>query len=66
MDAQPANFSRRFKTLVTLLKSGDRNNVELVVATLRKRQLEVGLSGGEQRMLHKAEAILDPPPASDS
>lgn len=54
----PANWSRRFKTHVEKLRSGDIYQVAEVVRNLSRREAEKGLSAGEKRMLTKARQIL--------
>lgn len=54
----PANWSRRFKTHVEKLRSGDIYQVAEVVRNLARREREKGLSAGEKRMLTKAKQIL--------
>lgn len=54
----PANWSRRFKTHVEKLRSGDIYQVAEVVRNLARREKEKGLSAGEKRMLTKARQIL--------
>jgi CarD family transcriptional regulator len=54
----PANWSRRFKTNVEKIKSGDIYQVAEVVRNLAIREKDKGLSAGEKRMLAKARQIL--------
>ena len=54
----PTNWSRRFKTHVEKLRSGDIYQVAEVVRNLSSRDKEKGLSAGEKRMLAKARQIL--------
>jgi len=54
----PSNWSRRFKTHVEKLRSGDIFQVAEVVRNLARREAEKGLSAGEKRMLTKARQIL--------
>ncbi|HEY8200566.1 MAG TPA: CarD family transcriptional regulator, partial [Actinomycetota bacterium] len=54
----PTNWSRRFKTHVEKLRSGDIYQVAEVVRNLARREKEKGLSAGEKRMLSKARQIL--------
>lgn len=54
----PTNWSRRFKTHVEKLRSGDIYQVAEVVRNLARREKEKGLSAGEKRMLTKARQIL--------
>ena len=54
----PTNWSRRFKTHVEKLKSGDIYQVAEVVRNLSLRESDKGLSAGEKRMLAKARQIL--------
>jgi CarD family transcriptional regulator len=54
----PSNWSRRFKTHVEKLRSGDIYQVAEVVRNLARREKEKGLSAGEKRMLTKARQIL--------
>lgn len=54
----PANWSRRFKTHVEKLRSGDIYQVAEVVRNLARRDKEKGLSAGEKRMLTTARRIL--------
>ncbi|MEO7803202.1 MAG: CarD family transcriptional regulator [Actinomycetota bacterium] len=54
----PTNWSRRFKTHVEKLRSGDIYQVAEVVRNLARREAEKGLSAGEKRMLTKARQIL--------
>ena len=54
----PANWSRRFKTNVEKIKSGDIYQIAEVVRNLSIREKDKGLSAGEKRMLAKARQIL--------
>src|SRR5439155_486952 len=54
----PANWSRRFKTNVEKIRSGDIYQVAEVVRNLAIREKDKGLSAGEKRMLAKARQIL--------
>lgn len=54
----PSNWSRRFKSHVEKLRSGDIFQVAEVVRTLSIRDKQKGLSAGEKRMLSKARQIL--------
>jgi len=54
----PTNWSRRFKTNVEKLRSGDIFQVAEVVRNLSIREKSKGLSAGEKRMLAKARQIL--------
>ena len=54
----PTNWSRRFKTHVEKLRSGDIYQVAEVVRNLARRDKEKGLSAGEKRMIQKARQIL--------
>ena len=54
----PTNWSRRFKTNVEKIKSGDIYQVAEVVRNLSIRDKDKGLSAGEKRMLAKARQIL--------
>lgn len=54
----PTNWSRRFKTHVEKLRSGDIYQVAEVVRNLARREKEKGLSAGEKRMLSRARQIL--------
>ncbi|HYH27681.1 MAG TPA: CarD family transcriptional regulator [Actinomycetota bacterium] len=54
----PTNWSRRYKTNIEKIKSGDIFQVAEVVRNLSIREREKGLSAGEKRMLHKARQIL--------
>lgn len=54
----PTNWSRRFKTNVEKLRSGDIFQVAEVVRNLSVREKDKGLSAGEKRMLAKARQIL--------
>lgn len=54
----PSNWSRRFKSHVEKLKSGDIYQVAEVVRNLSNRDKDKGLSAGEKRMLIKARQIL--------
>jgi CarD family transcriptional regulator, regulator of rRNA transcription len=55
---QPTNWSRRWKTNVEKVSSGDIFQVAEVVRNLSIREKEKGLSAGEKRMLAKARQIL--------
>src|SRR6266508_5602278 len=50
----PSNWSRRFKSHVEKLRSGDIYQVAEVVRNLARRDKEKGLSAGVKRMLAKA------------
>jgi CarD family transcriptional regulator len=54
----PSNWSRRFKSHVEKLRSGDIYQVAEVVRNLSNRDKDKGLSAGEKRMLTKARQIL--------
>lgn len=54
----PANWSRRYKTNIEKIRSGDVFQVAEVVRNLAIREQEKGLSAGEKRMLAKARQIL--------
>ena len=54
----PTNWSRRYKTHVEKLRSGDIYQVAEVVRNLARRDSEKGLSAGEKRMLTRARQIL--------
>jgi RNA polymerase-interacting CarD/CdnL/TRCF family regulator len=56
-----AEFAHRFKWMVERMKSGDPGDIELVVDLLRVRERDNGLSGGEARLLAKAERLLSDP-----
>ena len=57
-DTMPVNWSRRFKTNVEKIRSGDIYQVAEVVRNLSIRGKDKGLSAGEKRMLTKARQIL--------
>jgi len=54
----PSNWSRRFKSHVEKLRSGDIFQVAEVVRNLSNRDKDKGLSAGEKRMLTRARQIL--------
>jgi CarD family transcriptional regulator len=54
----PSNWSRRYKTNIEKIRSGDVYQVAEVVRNLSIREAEKGLSAGEKRMLAKARQIL--------
>jgi CarD family transcriptional regulator len=54
----PSNWSRRYKTNIEKIRSGDCYQVAEVVRNLAIREGEKGLSAGEKRMLAKARQIL--------
>ena len=54
----PANWSRRYKTNIEKIRSGDIFQVAEVVRNLSIREADKGLSAGEKRMLAKARQIL--------
>lgn len=54
----PSNWSRRFKTHLEKLRSGDIYQVAEVVRNLARRDREKGLSAGEKRMFNRARQIL--------
>ena len=54
----PTNWSRRYKTNIEKIRSGDVFQVAEVVRNLAIREGEKGLSAGEKRMLAKARQIL--------
>jgi CarD family transcriptional regulator len=54
----PTNWSRRYKTNLAKLASGDIFQVAEVVRNLSCREKEKGLSAGEKHMLAKARQIL--------
>jgi len=55
---QPTNWSRRYKTNLAKLSSGDVYQVAEVVRNLSVREKDKGLSAGEKHMLAKARQIL--------
>lgn len=55
---EPSNWSRRYKTNLEKLSSGDVIKVSEVVRDLWRREETKGLSAGEKRMLAKARQIL--------
>jgi CarD family transcriptional regulator, regulator of rRNA transcription len=54
----PSNWSRRYKTNIEKIRSGDVYQVAEVVRNLAIRESDKGLSAGEKRMLAKARQIL--------
>jgi CarD family transcriptional regulator, regulator of rRNA transcription len=54
----PTNWSRRYKTNLAKLSSGDIYQVAEVVRNLSSREKDKGLSAGEKHMLAKARQIL--------
>lgn len=52
------NWSKRYKTNVDKIKTGDILEVADVVRELSHRHMERGLSTGEKKMLHQAKEIL--------
>jgi CarD family transcriptional regulator len=54
----PTNWSRRYKTNIEKIRSGDIFQVAEVVRNLAIRESEKDLSAGEKRMLAKARQIL--------
>lgn len=54
----PSNWSRRYKTNIEKIRSGDIYQVAEVVRNLSIREGQKGLSAGEKRMLAKARQIL--------
>ena len=57
-DGVATNWSRRYKTNLAKLSSGDIYQVAEVVRNLSLREREKGLSAGEKHMLAKARQIL--------
>ena len=57
-DWMPTNWSRRYKTNLAKLSSGDIYQVAEVVRNLSIRDKDKGLSAGEKRMLNRARQIL--------
>ena len=55
---EPTNWSRRYKTNLEKLHSGNVLKVAEVVRDLSRRENDRGLSAGEKRMLAKARQIL--------
>ncbi|MDO5052766.1 MAG: CarD family transcriptional regulator [Pseudoclavibacter sp.] len=55
---EPTNWSRRYKSNLEKLASGDVIKVSEVVRDLWRRDQDRGLSAGEKRMLAKARQIL--------
>lgn len=55
---EPTNWSRRYKSNVEKLASGDVIKVSEVVRDLWRRDQDRGLSAGEKRLLSKARQIL--------
>ena len=56
---EAANWSRRYKQNVELLRSGEIANVALVAHRLEARARDKGISAGEHRMLERARRILE-------
>ena len=54
----PSNWSRRYKTNIEKIRSGDIFQVAEVVRNLSIREAQKGLSAGEKRMLARARQIL--------
>ncbi len=52
------NWSKKYKTNVDKIKTGDILEVADVVRELSHRNMERGLSTGEKKMLHQAKEIL--------
>ena len=57
-EATTVNWSRRYKTNLAKLSSGDIYQVAEVVRNLSQREKDKGLSAGEKHMLAKARQIL--------
>jgi CarD family transcriptional regulator len=57
-EATATNWSRRYKTNLAKLSSGDIFQVAEVVRNLSVREKDKGLSAGEKHMLAKARQIL--------
>ncbi len=55
---EPTNWSRRYKSNMEKLASGDVLKVSEVVRDLWRRDQDKGLSAGEKRMLAKARQVL--------
>lgn len=55
---EPTNWSRRYKSNMEKLASGDVIKVSEVVRDLWRRDQDKGLSAGEKRMLAKARQVL--------
>ena len=55
---EPTNWSRRYKSNLEKLASGDVIKVSEVVRDLWRREQDRGLSTGEKRMLAKARQVL--------
>ena len=55
---EPTNWSRRYKSNMEKLASGDVIKVSEVVRDLWRRDQDKGLSAGEKRMLSKARQVL--------
>ena len=53
-----SNWSRRYKTNLERLASGEMSQVVQVVRDLNDQDARRGLSAGEKRMLAKARLIL--------
>jgi CarD family transcriptional regulator len=63
-DVGSAGWSRRYRTNLERLSSGDRRQVIEVVQQLATRERTVGITPGEARMLARARMMLDDlPPA---
>lgn len=52
------NWNRRYRENMLRIKSGDLNEVAIVVKGLMEREKQRGLSTGERKMLHSAKQIL--------
>lgn len=53
-----ANWNKRYRENMELIKSGDLLKVSSVVKGLMQRDREKGLSTGERKMLHSAKQIV--------
>ena len=56
--ADDANWNKRYRDNMTLLKSGDLVKTAGVIKALVLRERRAGLSNGERKMLHTAKQIL--------
>jgi hypothetical protein len=58
-DQGAVSWSRRYRTNLERLASGDQGQIVEVVQQLADRERTVGISSGERRMLARARKMLD-------
>ena len=58
MNTAPLRWRERYMRNVTRMRSGQADQIQLVVNELTEREIRYGLSQGEKRMLKRASEML--------